>query len=264
MIRFGVCAIVLGAIAGQASAGAALKAHLECIPAGGTAYKATQKAALDKDVICTIVVDGGAMPAGVQAKVTLAVTTPAGPIGTVAHPATAASDGKRFAAESFRAKADFLPCAGITIEGTIAPTGQDKSKPLWKDKIAVEPTCAAAKPSTAKLVCTGDSPAGIVIFPGSGDKAKAPLDQGLTCTINVTSEGDPAKYGVFAVRGRPEPTAVTPVTKPKDATLPLAYTQLLATALPTCKSFTIDAALLGGDGAVLWTTKLPIAQVCKK
>jgi hypothetical protein len=118
--------LALGATARAGS----LKAHLECTPDGGTVLKAKQKLALDKDIACSVIVDGGSVPADAKVAIDAKVTTPLGAVK--GHPKDASSpDGKTYTADRLRAGGDFLPCGGLQIDAAIV----QGAKTLWSGSV---------------------------------------------------------------------------------------------------------------------------------
>ena len=69
---------------------------------------------------------------------------------------------------------------------------------------------------------------------------------------------------MFGVHRAEAPLIVRPVTRPPGSDASLAFTQLMSPAVPKCRSFVVDAALLRADGAALWKGHIAIPQVCKK
>jgi hypothetical protein len=258
--------LILAATPALAHAGGGIKAHLECTPAGGKILKTTQKAVLDKDVSCAVVVDGGTVPAGAVIAVTSTVASPAGPILEQHHAGTASGDGKRYASEPFKAGADFVGCAAVTFEGSIYDPALKDKPPVWKKAVTIQPPCGAPVATHGKLKCVADTDHGMLTFPGNGDATKADLSDGLTCTLTWSPDagGDVPKWGAINVHGSGKPAELRPLAPPPGGTALIAFAQLIRPVFPACKPFVVEAALLRADGAVLATFKQPIAQACAK
>jgi hypothetical protein len=251
-----VVAIAL-ALAAPARAGA-LKAHLECTNDGKT-LKAKDKAALDKDTTCAVVVDAGKLPADATVTIDAKVTTPIGAVKGHPHDAKS-TDGKRYAADAFGAGKDYIPCAGLQVDAT-ATQG---AKTLWSGTLAVSSSCAAGKPVTAKMNCAADSVnAGYVQFPGDGDKIAAELQGDITCTLVGPSDAS-AHYGVLQIEGASSPAVIAVLHAPDAGKPPIAFTQFVGSVVPKCKPFVVDGAVLDTQGGPIWQGKLSIAQSCKK
>jgi hypothetical protein len=257
-LALSVLAVAL-AHAAPAHAGAgSLKAHLDCT-ADGTALKAKQKAALDKDVTCAVVVDGGAAPADATVIVDAKVTTPIGAVKGHPHEAKA-TDGKHFAADAFKSGQDYLACGGLRLDATIV----ESAKVLWTGSLAVSSSCPVPKAATAKANCGADSAnAGYVTFPGNGDKLAAELSQDLTCTV-VGPDDASAHFGVLQIEGSSELAFIGVLAAPEAGKPRIAYKQFIGSVVPKCKPFVVDAAVLDTMGAPLWQGKVSIAQSCKK
>jgi hypothetical protein len=252
--------LTVAALGAPAFAGAALKAHLECTPDGGKPLAARQKVALDKAITCSIVIDAGAVPAGdSKAVIDAKVGTPIGPVKGHPHDAKPA-DAKHLTADPFKPAADFLNCGGLQIDATIS--GGDKV--VWSASLAVQSACSPAKTVKAAVNCGADAgDKGYVTFPGNGDKIGPTLDAGLTCTITGPDDAS-AHYGVLQVEGASTPGVIGLLAAQGNAKTPIMYTQFMASQLPKCKPFVVDAAVLDADGGAMWTTKLPIKQSCSK
>jgi hypothetical protein len=246
------------AVAAPAHAGGSLKAHLACT-ADGKALKAKEKAPLDKDVTCAVVVDTAKVPANVQVTIDAKVATPIGAVKGHPHEAKP-TDGHTFAADVFKSGKDYLACGGLQVDATIAAGATT----LWTGSLAVPTTCSPGKPVTAKLNCGADSAnAGYVTFPGNGDKVAAELSDGITCTV-IGPDDKSAHYGVLQIEGASSLAVIAVLTAPEAGKPPIAYTQFIGTVVPKCKPFVVDAAVLDNLGGPLWQGKLPIAQSCKK
>jgi len=257
--------LVLGGLAAAGTARAGVRAHVECTPDGGEPLARSARAALDKNVSCEIVVDRGKVPAGATATIAASWDSPIGHVDGTPRDASAQARPDQHAvyraAMAFAPGKDFMTCAKVAFEGRI--TAGDKV--VWKGALRLSGRCEAPKAVKAELTCMAvDENNTPVPYPGLGMKQKPELMEGLTCTISSKGEHDSGAFGVFGVRNAKAPLVVRPVTRPPDANASMAFTQLMAPAVPKCRSFVVRGALLRSDGAPLWKGQLAIPQVCKK
>ena len=258
--------LVLAGVAAAGTARAGVRAHVACTPDGGAVLVAGKPAALDKNVSCEVVIDRGAVPAGATVTIAASWDSPIGhvdgaPREAAGRPAATGARAVYGVPSAFSPGKDFMSCAKVAFQGRIAAG----DKVLWKGALRLAGRCGRPTPVKAQLSCMAvDENNSPVPYPGLGTKQKPELMEGLTCTISSSADHDSGAFGVFGVRHAKAPLIVRPVTRPAEARAAMAFTQLMAPAVPRCRSFVVEGALLRSDGATLWKGHLAIPQVCNK
>ena len=259
-LAFALVVIVSGHAAAQDLP--AVTAHLECL-SDGKALQSGKKATIAGDVMCAIVVDGGAIPdASTSAMLTLSQP------GRWVEPrwgTLTVEDGVAFVAfpSPFTRKSDFLPCQDFKIEGALGMYGSDISQSLWHGTFTVKPKCKKAKKLKAKLACVlFDDDGGIWRYPGNGAKAKLRLEQPVTCTVTGKKKlkGNAGDFG-FVTR-TPMNTKVIPLATLENGK-PYGELQLeVGRDFDACVSFTLRASIENDLGQTVWTGKQAFEQDC--